>query len=89
MSTITYPHPYHLNGSGAKNLIEQHRDALDALHHAIGTIIEATPHPRDWQGDTTDNYNAAVAVSRARVLVLEYIREDITAGLHLIIDGDK
>jgi hypothetical protein len=84
MSIIKYPHPNHLNGTYHDKLARQHYAVIDALHTAIGAVIEATPHGRDWQSDTPANYQTAVAVSRARVLTLEVIREDVIAGLKML-----
>ena len=86
MAIITYPHPAHLNGSGQASIEKQHRDVLDALHTAIGAVIEASPHGRDWQGvHGAHDYNQARDASRQRVLLLESIREDVENGLLLVI----
>jgi len=38
----------HPNGSGKDLLKKQYRDAYDALHTAIGALIEMSPHGRDY-----------------------------------------
>ena len=90
MAIIKYPHASHLNGTGKGGLVDQHSAVIDALHIAIGAVIEATPHGRDWQDSHLglEEYANAREASRERVLALEAIREDVKAGLIHIIYGD-
>jgi hypothetical protein len=47
---IQYPHPGHLNGSGVRERVEAHREALEALRAAEDALRKIAPHGRDWQG---------------------------------------
>lgn len=85
MAIITYPHPDHRNGSGSESIQKQHRAVLDALHVAIGAVIEASPHGRDWQDSHPAAYQAARQASRARIGLLEDMRAEVENGLMLVI----
>lgn len=76
---ITFPHPGHLNGSGAQTRADEIREALSSIRQLRAAIGQAAPHPRDWQGaDNMDGFREAREIHRARIRALEDLETALT-----------
>ena len=68
----------HLNGSGKKLLNKQYRNAYDALHTAIGALIEMSPHGRDYYPHPDpDAFEKAREENRARIEKLNQVQREV------------
>ena len=74
----------HLNGTSPKELQEQIRAAIDALHLAVEAMRNAAPHARDYYPQGDDVYNVAATqhynrINKIEEVIQEYV--DIYAEL--------
>lgn len=79
----------HLNGSGAKSLIEQNRAAWNALRQAVEALDSAAPNGRDYypQGDYA--IGEAMREHTERVKPLLKAMRDLEAIAEHIYDSGK
>jgi hypothetical protein len=77
-----------INGTSADDLIQQRRDAYVALHEAIQTLQQATPHGRDYPGQP-DQCAADRAAHYARIKVLYTMAGELVAEAHAIKEQGK
>ena len=76
MSEISYTAPIvNLNGSTAADLISYRSHAREAIEGAIAHLKACAPHPRDYQTDRGQRYQAAVSVHRQHLNELEDISQ--------------
>lgn len=84
---LTKPIP-HLNGSGIENLRRQYREAYDALHKAIGALIEMSPHSRDYYvSPDPDAYSNARKEHRARIAKLNEVLDEVSELMNALEDN--
>lgn len=85
---LTFP-IVHLNGSGRDNLLKQYRDAYDALHNAIGALIEMSPHGRDYYvHPDPEAFSNARQDNRKRIAKLNEVLDEISILRNRILDND-
>lgn len=77
----------HLNGTSKESLMKQLREACDALHTAIGALIEACPHQRDYYPLHSETYRQAREDHRERIRVVENMRKDLVKIAIAIDEG--
>jgi len=77
-SELTIP-TVHLNGSGAKNLNEQYRGALEALREARRAI--PVPHGRDYYLQEKGAFERARAQFEGQLRKLEAVEEELSGIL--------
>lgn len=65
----------HLNGSGATNLADQYREAIEAVSEAINKL--PVPHGRDYYVQEAGAYEAARNQFNAQVLKLNEVRDQL------------
>lgn len=87
--TKSVPQPIiHLNGSGAKNLTAQYREASDALHDALAKLPR--PHGRDYYPLGDDAYKKARAQFEAQYKAINEAKMQIEDTLmHIVDQGGK
>ena len=86
--TKSVPQPIiHLNGSGAKDLTRQYREASDALHDALAKL--PCPHGRDYYPLGDDAYAPARAQFQAQVKALQEVKAQIEDTLMHIVDQGR
>lgn len=67
-----------LNGTGVDDLLQQLRDAVEAVDAATTAVVKATPHGRDYQVGEA-RYEVARAEHVLRLVKLEEIHTELTA----------
>lgn len=82
-SELTIP-TVHMNGSGAKNLNEQYRGALEAIQEARQAL--PVPHGRDYYVQEEGAYEKARAQFEDQVRKLGEVEEQLSGILLGILD---
>ena len=76
----------HLNGTGARNLLEE----LEAAYAAVGTAIDAlrqvTVHGRDYYVQGPHAYGQARTEMDARLDALRVVQDELLA-MHIAVQG--
>ena len=76
-TTLTLP-IIHLNGSSARSLLEDNRNAYNALYDAQSVLCKASPHPRDYYvAEDEQAFYKAKAEHGDRIQALNKIMEDL------------
>lgn len=78
----------HLNGTGAKGLLEQYRDAFSAVQTAIRALTDSAPHGRDYYIHGMDAYQKARQEHLDRLKRLQSVAEEILA-LHDAVSDQR
>lgn len=73
----------HLNGTGAEVLLDQNKDALEAVRKAIDAVCAAGPNARDYYVQGPDAGFAVQREHEARIKTLKGVRDDLAA----IVEG--
>jgi hypothetical protein len=73
---ITLP-VININGTAARELLEQHCLAMEALRAAISTVQAAEPNGRDYQTTTPATYYRARAEHVSRLTRLEAVLKEL------------
>lgn len=68
----------HLNGTGAQDLLDQYRTAMEALQAASEAHANASPNARDYYPQGGDAYTTARREHDSRAERLEAISDEIT-----------
>ena len=68
----------HMNGTSAKDLLEQYRTAMEALSAAGDALAKCGPNGRDYYPQGPDAIGTAMDEHRSRRLRLEAIYDEIT-----------
>lgn len=66
-----------LNGTNAKDLLDQQLNAIWALRTAISTLQDASPNGRDYQTMPRGTIDLAVAGHRERLARLESVMTEL------------
>ena len=69
----------HLNGTGSKALLEQLRDASDALDAALKAMGEAYPHGRDYYPQGQEAIYRATAEADKRLVAVRTVKDELDA----------
>lgn len=76
--TLTLP-IFHLNGSGPRNILEDHRTALEAVETAIEQVCKAAPNMRDYYiSNDPGAFDKARTEHFARVALLTKVKDELT-----------
>lgn len=83
--SLTVP-TVHLNGTGARGLLDQYEAAVHAVEHALTVLSQSAPHGRDYyvQKDTAA-YTKARGEHDARVIRLKTVSDELIA-LHRAVN---
>ena len=68
----------HLNGTGAEDLLEGYRTAMEGVSNAQNAMRAAWPNGRDYYPQGPDAINVAIREHAVRLLKLEEIHADLT-----------
>lgn len=69
----------HLNGTGAKQLLDQYRAAAETVGEALHRMQEAAPHPRDYYPKGDDSWKRAHAQHDTRCKQVRRVYDDLRA----------
>lgn len=77
----------HLNGTGRQSLIDEVRDAVNALHAARDAVATMTVHGRDFYPVGMEHFDAYRSQHRDRLARLEDVQEELEAIWHYLNDA--
>ena len=77
----------HLNGSPGERLLDEVREAGNAIDRAIHALADAAPNARDYYPQGADAYQAADAEHRSRLHRLVSVRDELAALSEVIADA--
>lgn len=67
----------HMNGTSADYLIEQLKNAYQAINVAVRALAEASPNGRDYYPQGLDAVQEAIRQHRLRMAKLDSVREEL------------
>lgn len=73
-----------LNGTSAKNLIEEYKAAYTAIQAAYEAVQQVTVHGRDFQTAPEGTYEKARAEQLARLTKLQEVADDMAELARLV-----
>lgn len=76
----------HLNGSGAKSLLDGYCAAWEAVHEAIRALTEAGPNKRDYYPLGDAAWRAALAEHLSRLERLQTVYDELAALAAIVAD---
>ena len=76
MTALTKP-TIHLNGTSREALLEQYRDACDAVRTAMKAVADASPHGRDYYPQGKEAINKAIDEHVDRLRRLEGVLSEL------------
>lgn len=82
-----YTPTIHLNGSGRQRLLDQARDAADALREAIDALRLMSPNGRDFYPQGDGAIRAAIAAHTQRIATIEGIHAEVMAYAERVADA--
>lgn len=79
----------HLNGTSAKTLLDEAREANLALHHAIAALEGITVNARDYYVQGTEAHGEAVREHQARIDAIRKVRVELNEYIDYLLDNQR